>query len=44
MTFFLLVVAHAIKSTKYLISILRMVDGEKEPLMDFIYNAKNEVK
>nr|GMD37640.1 uncharacterized protein LOC109157329 [Ipomoea batatas] len=35
---------YAIKTTKPLVEVLRLVDGEKEPAMGFLYNAMDEAK
>ncbi|XP_019160773.1 PREDICTED: uncharacterized protein LOC109157329 [Ipomoea nil] len=35
---------YAIKTTKPLVEVLRLVDGEKEPAMGFLYNVMDEAK
>ncbi|XP_031111994.1 uncharacterized protein LOC116015966 [Ipomoea triloba] len=35
---------YGIKNTKPLVEVLRLVDADKEPAMDFLYNAMDEVK
>ncbi|XP_031097010.1 uncharacterized protein LOC116001264 [Ipomoea triloba] len=41
---FWLSLIYAIKTTKPLVELLRLVDGEKEPAMGFLYNAMDEAK